>query len=85
MDNEITEAWQSLPLPRQEVSDFVALFSRFEYALKRAGFMKDQPYANANWDEFAASLDYECVDNEAVIESIRRAASYLISDPPKQQ
>jgi hypothetical protein len=74
LDNDMTAAWQSLPLQRQEVSDFVALFSRFEYALKRAGFMKDKPYANANWDEFAACPDYECVDNEAAIEGIRRAA-----------
>jgi hypothetical protein len=71
-------------LPHQDlVSHFVAIFSRFEYALKASNFVKpSKKQAEADWDAFAKNLDClrGCRD-----ERTRRAIVYLDSEPPLKQ
>ena len=46
----------SLLLDRELVLQFFALFSRFEYALKRSRFLKVGDKAEADWDKYGNSL-----------------------------
>lgn len=59
---------------------FTALFRRFEHALKRGGFLKQQKRAEANWRAFAESLGTE------FFEEVRQSgqASTLIQEPPRR-
>lgn len=68
------------------VLQFFVTFSRFEYALKRAGFVRGDRYDNAwpDWQRFAKER------LEAQIASIpdtefTEARSYLLRNPPQKQ
>jgi len=68
------------------VLQFFITFSRFEYALKRAGFVKNGAYGNASpdWQRFAKKR------LEAQLASIpdtefTEAKSYLLQKPPQRQ
>ena len=62
---------------------FLAVFSRFEYALKRAGYLKKSENAEPNWDTFANKLkgDFKRVQET----SFKEAVKYLLQNPPKTQ
>ena len=64
--------------------EFFVLFSRFEYALKRSGFLKlDKPAAEANWDGFAIEVQDSFArvqDSNVVI-----ALQYYEDHPPRKQ
>jgi hypothetical protein len=64
---------------------FFVIFSRFEFALKRAGFVTDDRYNNAipDWAGFAAKLGGQLVAITG--RDFIEAKSYLLREPPKKQ
>jgi hypothetical protein len=62
---------------------FFAVFSRFEYALKRRGFLKKQEQAEADWDSYANQLRGQFATVKAPV--FKTAWGYLTSEPPKKQ
>ncbi len=59
------------------INEFFVTFSRFECALKAAGFASgDNNKVNPNWDTFTASIQ-ESFDNEARNEILNTAIDYL--------
>lgn len=69
---------------REVVFEFFAVFSRFEYALKRSDFLEhDDGRAEPNWDTFANTLRGRLADvrDPAFLEARR----FLLSEPPKTQ
>lgn len=67
------------------VMEFFVFFSRFEFALKRAHFVKKDRFGNASpdWDAFACDLNKrnaECPD-----EDFAKAKKFLIDHPPQRQ
>jgi hypothetical protein len=62
---------------------FFAVFSRFEYALKRRGFLKKKEQAEADWDSYAEQLRGQFATVKALV--LKTACDYLTSKPPKKQ
>jgi hypothetical protein len=60
---------------------FFKIFSRFEFALKESGYLREGRYASANWHTFARDLTNAFFTE--VCES--RKASTLLRNPPKTQ
>jgi hypothetical protein len=73
----------ALVLDRDLVLRFFAVFSRFEYSLKRSGFLKRGEKAEPNWDTYANSLRgcFGGVQDQA----FRDAVSFLMKEPPRTQ
>jgi hypothetical protein len=66
------------------ITEFFFVFSRFEYALKRAGFVKpNRRSAEPDWDRFGHALEQEYNPDES--SELARAVHYLLSSPPKRQ
>jgi hypothetical protein len=66
------------------IMDFFFVFSRFEYALKRAGYIfPNLSYAKPHWIKFAyeSAAKFNRVQNPAM----NAALLYLKTNPPKQQ
>jgi hypothetical protein len=73
----------SFGIPRELTLEFLATFARFEYALKRAGYLKgDQTRAEANWDQFGKTL---AMMDDATLAPIINSCHYLLSNPPRKQ
>jgi hypothetical protein len=68
------------------VLQFFVTFSRFEYALKRAGFVKNGAYGNASpdWQRFANEKGNALLDDPTDIE-FTEACSFLLREPPRKQ
>ncbi len=66
------------------VHDFFAAFSRFEYAMKRAGYLKgDENGAEADWDKLGNSLNKKISANAS--DELAAALDYLTNNPPQKQ
>lgn len=68
--------------------EFFHIFSRFEYALKRCGFLQNieaGSRAKPGWDSFGNSLSKENVLTKVGSEDFQKAVKYLFKKPPKQQ
>lgn len=66
------------------ILQFLVFFSRFEYALKRAGFVRsDSDYASPDWDGFARKLENSLVSVTDI--KFVEAKAYLIEHPPQKQ
>lgn len=66
------------------VFDYFVVFSRFEYALKRAGFLNTNvSMAAPDWTAFADEVanKFEKLANT----DLSRAKAYLMNNPPKKQ
>lgn len=65
---------------------FFATFSRFEYALKRAGFVRSDGYnnASADWQRFARKKGNALFDDTTDREFVE-ARSFLLQEPPQKQ
>lgn len=64
--------------------EFFVLFSRFEYALKRSGFLKtNKPIAEADWERFSREMDSSfCSLNST---ALSEAVEYYEMSPPRKQ
>lgn len=78
--NTIIEA---LVVDRDLLLQFVSAFSRFEYSLKRSGYLKAGKKAEADWDTYANGLRgrFSTVGQR----TFQDAVKFLINDPPKTQ
>lgn len=82
----MTEAFRHLHMPAELASEFVAVFSRMEYALKATGtyaMAGSGGKAAANWDKFANTIDEQlCAIAD---EPLKAAVDYLLKTPPRKQ
>lgn len=71
------------PTDEKIVFDFFSLFSRFEFALKRAGFLMHEKNAKPDWETYASALRglFSKTDDE----EFKIACAYLKGWPPKKQ
>lgn len=69
------------------ITEFFFVFSRFEYALKRAGYVRSnhQGYAEANWAGFARSVRRLYERDRDQNPTFSAAVDYLLDNPPKCQ
>lgn len=64
--------------------EFFVTFSRFEYALKRSGFLKKKyPHASPDWDEFARQSDLAL--GQRSDPGLAEAVAYYDKHPPRKQ
>jgi hypothetical protein len=78
-----TEILDLLNVPRELTLRFLAVFSRYEYALKRAGYVQgDESKISADWDTFAR--DVSTLDPSLIV-SVLDSCAYLRQYPPKKQ
>jgi hypothetical protein len=63
-------------------SDFLILYSRFEYALKEEGFLQSRPHAMASIDDFVLSI--ALVFNTDTSKDLKQAVGFILSDPPRK-
>src|ERR1035437_8207413 len=70
-------------IPQDLTVEFLGSFARFEYALKRAGYVQgDEKRVSADWDRIRrelASLD------PAILAHVISSGQYLLSHPPMKQ
>jgi hypothetical protein len=73
----------ALVADRDVVLRFFALFSRFEYSLKRSGFLKTGEKAEPNWDTYSNSIRgrFEGIQDQV----FQDAVAFLVKEPPKTQ
>lgn len=64
-------------------TDLFRTFSRFEYALKAAGFHKGDGTAEANWRAFAESV--AALFDDPPDEDFKEAIAYVLEHPPNKQ
>lgn len=83
MTKSMSQVIEELAGDRNLVFDFFALFSRFEYALKRAGFLRDKERAEPNWDAYTNSLRGSFATDED--DRFNEALKLHTRQPPKTQ
>jgi hypothetical protein len=78
--NEVIDA---LVGDRELVLQFFGFFSRFEYSLKRTGFLKPGDKAEPNWERYANSIrgHFGTVQDQV----FRDAVAFLLKKPPRTQ
>jgi hypothetical protein len=70
-------------IPKELAIEFLGIFARFEYALKRAGFIEgNENRVAADWDRFGRELE---LAKPEVLAPIVGCGQYLLSNPPKKQ
>ncbi|HYL56655.1 MAG TPA: hypothetical protein VEU73_13875 [Gemmatimonadales bacterium] len=73
---------EALRVPSDLLLGFFVSFSRFEYALRAAGFRQDPPKeAEVSWDRFENWLD---TLEPAEVAPVLQAGKYLLDHPPKR-
>jgi hypothetical protein len=79
------ERWlRDAHLDKDLVLEFFFVFSRFEYALKRAGYlMRSSSRAEPAWDRFGQDIQLVYDPNGA--SKLDRAVKYLLTHPPRRQ
>ena len=80
---ELNTVIDSLVGDRELVLRFFAFFSRFEYSLKRTGFLKAGDKAEPDWNTYANSLrgHFGTVKHKEFCDAV----AFLLKDPPKTQ
>ena len=69
----------------KEAINFIVIFSRFEYALKRAGFASGNTNSiSANWDRFYSRKEIKIFINTKIDSNIS-SYMYILKNPPKKQ
>jgi hypothetical protein len=72
-----------LNVPKELTLEFFATFARFEYALKRSGYVVgDDKSASPSWDRFAVDLRNM---GDAALAPVLAGCVYLREHPPKKQ
>jgi len=68
------------------VADFFIVFSRFEYALKRSGYLRrDTDDALPDWHAFGAKDENKRRFNSDTSAELKQAVEYLVTHPPEKQ
>ncbi len=95
MTDDVCDYFLSLPgasnlfdsrhIDRKLVANFFMIFSRAEYALKRAGFFPPdkQSGVDIQWDRFACSIAHSLSGIKDT--RLARAINYLTEHPPRKQ
>lgn len=73
----------SLSLDHELVLEFFIFYSRFEYSLKRAEFLKSGKKASANLDSYANSIKGQFIGVENQV--FQDAVEFLKREPPQSQ
>lgn len=63
--------------------EFIATFSRFEYALKSTTYCRGTNRVDAAWNRFATDIDSKF--NAINCKKLKEASRYLLTNPPKKQ
>ncbi len=80
------ELLNSLNLDKDLLLEFFIVFSRFEYSLKRAGFLKsDNGNAEPNHDGFGSNYNIQFTDLITRNPELKTAVDYFFENPPKKQ
>jgi hypothetical protein len=75
---------RTLTADKDLVFEFFFVFSRFEYALKRAKYVTGEDgKVKADWDKFAKCI--KTLFNSGATPEIAKAVSYLRTNPPMKQ
>ena len=80
----MNDAFRHLHMPAELACEFLAVFSRMEYALKATDYASEnEGKVTASWDKFANEIDeaFAQVDNEGFYASV----DYLLTHPPRKQ
>ena len=78
--------WELLKVDRGRAVDFFGAFSRFEYALKAAGYVdvrKKDGAVTASWHRFAKK--HAGAFDQRATPALAEAVTYLLGSPPKKQ
>ncbi len=68
-----------------EVVRFFLIFSWFEYALKRASYLKNKKGAEPDWDSFSNYINGDLQSQIKKYPELRNAVKYLNECPPEKQ
>ena len=78
------QAFRHLHMPAELACEFLAVFSRMEYALKATRFPEGhQGKVFASWDRFANETDHAFDDSSS--ENLKNSVDYMTSNPPRKQ
>jgi hypothetical protein len=70
-------------VPRELTIEFLGTFSRFEYALKRSGYLRgDKTRIDADWDQLGGDLSSA---DQKMLSPVLACCEYLREKPPKKQ
>jgi len=85
--SDFTASYFQQYIPKNDwdlVITFFIVFSRFEYTLKKEGFVNgDQDRVTANWDTFAAKIRKDFRPERSP--ELQAAVNYLHDSPPRKQ
>lgn len=80
------ELLSKIRVSEHTIIEFFAVFSRFEYSLKCAGYFdKNKHYVAADWDDFANELNSPFEKKLKQNYQLKSAVDYLTTNPPKKQ
>jgi len=80
----MSDAFRHLHMPADLACEFLAVFSRMEYALKATRYASDnEGRVTASWDRFANDIDE--VFGQVTDEDFTIAVNYLLTQPPRKQ
>ncbi|MFQ6036692.1 MAG: hypothetical protein ACE5NM_12715 [Sedimentisphaerales bacterium] len=82
-DMNFEHIYSQLNVDKETITKFFFFFSRFEYALKRAGYLQNGQKAKPDWDKF--TKDNESNFDPKKTKTLRDACEYLLKKPPKEQ
>lgn len=82
----MNDIFRHIHMPPQLACEFLAVFSRMEYALKATGTYamgSDGDKVSANWDKFAneSKKEFSAIKDDGFQASV----SYLLGQPPRKQ
>ncbi len=80
----MNDAFRHLHMPAELACEFLAVFSRMEYALKATDYASEnEGKVTASWDRFANEIDE--VFRQIADEKFAAAVDYLLTHPPRKQ
>jgi hypothetical protein len=70
-------------MPANLACEFLAVFSRMEYALKASGYATGPNKVEAWWDKFANDIetDFKAVKDKSFVDAV----NYILTAPPRKQ
>ncbi len=80
----MNDAFKHLHMPAELACEFLAVFSRIEYALKSRNFaIGHERRVDPAWDKFANEIDEQFSRNEDA--GLKEATNFLLENPPRKQ